>query len=201
MRATPPQEVATVPGLIDELKRSGHPLRAGVPAWPATRNCCGAIAETRRKHPLSSAQRGLREAIQLERELLAPIANAADRIIDTSRMGCTTCANSCTGAWRTGRRALTIPFESFGFKRGIPGDSDFVFDARTLPNPYWEATLRRLTGRDAGVIGFLEQHEAVPRLIHDIESFITGRIPEYQASNRGYLTVAVGCTGGRHRSV
>jgi UPF0042 nucleotide-binding protein len=96
---------------------------------------------------------------------------------------------------------MSIQFASFGFKHGIPGDADFVFDARTLPNPYWEASLRGLTGRDADVIRFLEQHEAVSTLIRDIEGFIEGRIPEYHASNRRYLTVAVGCTGGRHRSV
>jgi UPF0042 nucleotide-binding protein len=159
-------------------------------------------AETRRKHPLSSEQRGLPEAIQLERELLAPIANAADRIIDTSHMGLhdlrhlvhRTVGHEADGA-------LMITFESFGFKRGIPGDADFVFDVRTLPNPYWEPALRHLTGRDPQVIEFLKGHAAVQRQIDDIESFITRRIADYQATSRGYLTVAVGCTGGRHRSV
>ena len=159
-------------------------------------------AETRRKHPLSSDQRGLPEAIQLERELLAPIANAADRIIDTSRMGLhdlrhlvhRTVGHEADGP-------LTITFESFGFKRGIPGDADFVFDARTLPNPYWEPTLRHLNGRDPPVIEFLQNNPSVQRLVDDIEQFITSRIAEYQATSRGYLTIAVGCTGGRHRSV
>ena len=96
---------------------------------------------------------------------------------------------------------LSITFESFGFKHGIPGDADFVFDARSIPNPYWEPTLRKLTGRDADVVKFLESQEAAGRLIEDIVRFIDARIPEYQASNRGYLTVAVGCTGGQHRSV
>ena len=96
---------------------------------------------------------------------------------------------------------MSMQFESFGFKYGIPGDADFVFDARTLPNPYWDASLRGLTGRDADVVRFLEKHAAVPQLIRDIEVFIEGRIPEYHANNRRYLTVAVGCTGGRHRSV
>ena len=96
---------------------------------------------------------------------------------------------------------LSITFESFGFKHGIPGDADFVFDARSLPNPYWEPSLRSLTGSDAEVVRFLEAQDSVGRLIDDIVRFIDGRIPEYEANNRGYLTVAIGCTGGQHRSV
>jgi UPF0042 nucleotide-binding protein len=96
---------------------------------------------------------------------------------------------------------LSITFESFGFKDGIPGDADFVFDARALPNPYWEPGLRNLTGRDPEVRMFLEKHTDVARLIADIARFVRARVPEFQASNRGYLTVAVGCTGGQHRSV
>jgi UPF0042 nucleotide-binding protein len=196
-----PQEVATVPGLLDELKRSGiHCEVVYLQAGDA--ELLRRYAETRRKHPLSSKQRGLPEAIQLERELLAPIAHAADRIIDTSHMGLhdlrhlvhRTVGHEADGA-------LMMTFESFGFKRGIPGDADFVFDVRTLPNPYWEHALRHLTGRDPPVIEFLKGHAAVQRLIDDIESFITRRIADYQATSRGYLTVAVGCTGGRHRSV
>ncbi len=196
-----PQEVATVPGLLDELKRSGIHCEV-VYLLASDEELLRRYAETRRKHPLSSDQRGLHDAIALERELLAPIAHAADRIIDTSRMGLhdlrhlvhRTVGHEVDGP-------LTITFESFGFKRGIPGDADFVFDARTLPNPYWEPTLRHLTGRDPAVIEFLKGHAAVQRLIDDIEAFITARIAEYQATSRGYLTVAVGCTGGRHRSV
>jgi UPF0042 nucleotide-binding protein len=96
---------------------------------------------------------------------------------------------------------LSLTFESFGFKHGIPGDADFVFDARSLPNPYWEPTLRKLTGRDPEVVEFLEAQEDAGRLIDDIERFIAARIPEYERNNRGYLTVAIGCTGGQHRSV
>jgi RNase adapter protein RapZ len=196
-----PQEVATVPALLDELKRSGiHCEVVYLQAGDA--ELLRRYAETRRKHPLSSEQRGLPEAIQLERELLAPIAHAADRIIDTSHMGLhdlrhlvhRTVGHEADGS-------LMITFESFGFKRGIPGDADFVFDVRTLPNPYWEPALRHLTGRDPPVIEFLKGHAAVQRQIDDIESFITRRIIDYQATSRGYLTVAVGCTGGRHRSV
>jgi UPF0042 nucleotide-binding protein len=96
---------------------------------------------------------------------------------------------------------LSLLVESFGFKNGIPGDADFVFDARAIPNPYWDPALRALTGRDADVIRFLEAQRQVPRLLDDILQFVAARIPEHQAANRRYLTIAIGCTGGRHRSV
>jgi UPF0042 nucleotide-binding protein len=127
---------------------------------------------------------------------------AADLVIDTSKMGVHALREIIHQ--RVEQRAigrLSITFESFGFKHGIPGDADFVFDARSLPNPYWEPSLRNLTGRDPEVIRFLEAQTNVGILIADIAQFMTARIPEYQSSNRGYLTVAVGCTGGQHRSV
>jgi RNase adapter protein RapZ len=196
-----PQEVATVPALLDELQRSGIQCEV-VYLLASEEELLRRYAETRRKHPLRSDQRGLAEAIQMERELLEPIANAADRIIDTSHMGLHDLRHLVhRTVAREADDPLTITFESFGFKRGIPGDADFVFDARTLPNPYWEPTLRHLTGHDPPVIEFLKGHEAVQRLIKDIETFVNGRIMDYQATSRGYLTVAVGCTGGRHRSV
>ena len=160
------------------------------------------FAETRRKHPVSQPSVGLREAIEIERQLLEPIVNAADLVVDTSRMGVhdlRELVHKRIDQRTVGR--LSISFESFGFKRGLPGDADFVFDARSLPNPYWEQALRKLTGRDPDVVRFLEEHSKVGRLIDDIEQFIEARIPEYRASNRGYLTIAIGCTGGQHRSV
>jgi UPF0042 nucleotide-binding protein len=96
---------------------------------------------------------------------------------------------------------MSLQFESFGFKYGIPGDADFVFDARSLPNPYWEPSLRALTGRDDAVIRFLETQPAVGKFVDEVSSFVAARVPEHQSSNRRYLTVAVGCTGGQHRSV
>jgi RNase adapter protein RapZ len=194
-------EIATVPELIDELKRSG--IDCEVLFLVATDDeLLRRFAETRRKHPMSRERMALHEAIDLERRLLEPIAQAADMIIDTSRMGVHELRQVVR--LRVEQRAagpLSITFESFGFKHGIPGDADFVFDARALPNPYWEASLRALTGRDADVIQYLESHSSVARLIDDIDRFVEARLPEYQASSRGYLTVAVGCTGGQHRSV
>jgi RNase adapter protein RapZ len=195
------QEIATVPQLVEELKRSG--IACEVLFLVANdEELLRRFAETRRKHPMSSEQLGLHEAIETERRLLEPIAHAADLTIDTSRMGVHELRSVVRQRLAHSAPAgLAVRFESFGFKYGIPGDADFVFDARSLPNPYWEPALRPLTGRDPEVVRFLESHAAVLRLIDDIEQFVAARIPEYRASARGYLTVAVGCTGGQHRSV
>jgi RNase adapter protein RapZ len=194
-------EIATVPQLIDELRRSGIQCEV-IFLVSGEEELLRRFAETRRKHPLSRNNVDLREAMALERALLDPIINAADLVIDTSRMGVHSLRDIIHH--RVEQRAvgrLSLSFESFGFKHGIPGDADFVFDARSLPNPYWERGLRNLTGRDPEVIHFLESQTNVATLIQDISRFLDGRIPEYQASNRGYLTAAVGCTGGQHRSV
>ena len=195
------QEIATVPRLLDELKRSG--IRCEVLFLVASdEELLRRFAETRRQHPMTRQRLDLREAIDTERRLLEPIAQAADLTIDTSRMGVHQLRHLVRQHLEPSSSArLAITFESFGFKRGIPGDADFVFDARSLPNPYWEPALRPLTGRDPDVVRFLESHAAVARLIDDIERFIAARIPEYESAARGYLTVAVGCTGGQHRSV
>ena len=194
-------EIATVPQLIDELRRSGIQCEV-IFLVTGEEELLRRFAETRRKHPMARNNVDLREAMALERRLLDPIVYAADLVIDTSKMGVHALRDIIHQ--RVEQRAvgrLSLSFESFGFKHGIPGDADFVFDARSLPNPYWEPGLRNLTGRDAEVIRFLESQTNVATLIQDIARFIDGRIPEYQASNRGYLTVAVGCTGGQHRSV
>jgi len=194
-------EIATVPQLIDELRRSG--IECEVIFLTATDDeLLRRFAETRRTHPMSRHNVDLRAAMAMERQILEPIVYGADLVIDTSRLGVHALRDLIklhVGEPHAGRLSLT--FESFGFKHGIPGDADFVFDARSLPNPYWEPALRGLTGRDAEVIRFLEGHTNVVALIADIAQFIRARIPEYVASNRGYLTVAVGCTGGQHRSV
>ncbi|HEY3784512.1 MAG TPA: RNase adapter RapZ [Steroidobacteraceae bacterium] len=194
-------EIATVPQLVDELRRSGIHCEV-IFLVTSDEELLRRFAETRRKHPMSSGNVDLREAMALERQLLEPIVYAADLVIDTSKMGVHSLRDIIHQ--RVEQRAagrLSITFESFGFKHGIPGDADFVFDARSLPNPYWEPGLRNLTGRDPEVIRFLEAHTNVAALIADIVHFMSARIPEYQSSNRGYLTVAVGCTGGQHRSV
>src|SRR5688572_21553686 len=194
-------EIATVPSLANELKRSG--IHCEMVFLVANKEeLLRRFAETRRMHPMSRNELGLREAMEIEQRLLEPIANVADLLVDTSKMGVHELRQFVQS--RVVKRDVTrlsITFESFGFKRGIPGDADFVFDARTLPNPYWEPSLRSFTGRDPEVVQFLESRTRVADLIEDIARFIDARVPEYQASNRSYLTVAVGCTGGQHRSV
>jgi UPF0042 nucleotide-binding protein len=159
-------------------------------------------SETRRRHPLTTPDRPLREALDIERDLLRPVAIRADIVIDTSythyhklreflknRLG------------EQGSTALSFLFQSFGFKYGIPLDADFVFDARSLPNPYWAPELRGLTGKDPAVIDFLKNDDTVNDFLHDISDFIGRWAPRFESDNRSYLTIAVGCTGGQHRSV
>jgi UPF0042 nucleotide-binding protein len=158
--------------------------------------------ETRRRHPLASPNMELRSAINRERELLGAIINAADLVIDTSRTSVYELADALQD--RVDRRKsknLSILLESFGFKHGIPADADFVFDLRCLPNPYWNAELRSLNGLDSEVVEFLDAQPAFTKMYEDIHTFLLRWIPEYVSFNRSYLTVALGCTGGQHRSV
>lgn len=194
-------EIESVPKVIEDLKRSG--IRCELLLLLASDDeLLRRYAETKRRHPLSHEGRDLRHAIALERQLLEPVMNAADLVIDTTRLGVHGLRDIIVQ--RVEQRAagdLSITFESFGFKHGLPADADFVFDARTLPNPFWDPQLRALTGRDAEVIRYLENQPAVGKLLDDIANFVAARIPEHSASNRRYLTIAVGCTGGQHRSV
>jgi UPF0042 nucleotide-binding protein len=197
----PGTEISTVPMLLDELKRSGIHCEL-IFLVANDEQLLRRFAETRRKHPLSRHGESLHEAIIVERNLLDPLVQAADLVVDTSRMGVHELRELINR--RVGKRTrdrMSVLFESFGFKHGIPGDADFVFDARSLPNPYWVPTLRPLTGRDAAVAHFLELEPAVGRFIDEVATFIEARLPEHQAANRRYLTVAIGCTGGQHRSV
>jgi UPF0042 nucleotide-binding protein len=158
--------------------------------------------ETRRRHPLRGQNMSLNDAISLERELLSPIINSADLVIDTSETSIYQLRELLRV--RLAEREqdeLSIQVESFGFKHGVPYDADFVFDVRCLPNPYWEPELRPLNGKNQAVIEFLEKHPATDTMLEDILAFVNKRIPEFIDSNRNYLTVALGCTGGQHRSV
>ncbi|SDC42321.1 UPF0042 nucleotide-binding protein [Cupriavidus sp. YR651] len=175
-------------------------------------------SETRRRHPLSaqtdaplattdSVEGGdtrintsLIEAIEMERELLSPLAESAHRI-DTSNVRTNALRSWIKELIRDDRQQLTLLFESFGFKHGVPSDADLVFDVRSLPNPYYDLALRPLTGRDAPVIDFLQSQPMVLAMAEDIRAYVEKWLPSFIADNRSYLTVAIGCTGGQHRSV
>ncbi|MFI4891716.1 MAG: RNase adapter RapZ [Steroidobacterales bacterium] len=196
-----PNEIETVPALVAELRRSG--IRCDVLYLHASDTVLlKRYSETRRKHPLIAHGIGLREAIATERALLEPITATADLVIDTSNMGVHALRELIRGRVDHGHDGrLSLLIESFGFKYGIPGDADFVFDVRSLPNPYWEHALRDLSGRDSPVVEYLTAHPAVQTMIADIGDFLQRRIAEFSLANRSYLTIAIGCTGGRHRSV
>jgi UPF0042 nucleotide-binding protein len=196
-----PNEIETVPVLVAELRRSGIDCEV-LYLHASEEVLLKRYAETRRKHPLVAGDVSLREAIASERKLLEPIIIAADWVIDTSAMGVHALRELIRERVdRRGEGRLSLMFESFGYKHGIPGDADFVFDVRSLPNPYWEHALRSLTGRDAAVIAYLSDFASVRTMISDLSAFLERRIAEFSQANRSYLTIAVGCTGGQHRSV
>lgn len=159
-------------------------------------------SETRRRHPLDLGSIPLREAIRQERHLLEPIVASADLIIDTSDTNIYQLRELLRARIHdTPREAMSLLFESFGFKNGVPADADFVFDVRCLPNPHWEPQLRPLTGLDRPVIEFLERQSEVMEMVADLRRLLEAWLPRFEASDRSYLTVSVGCTGGQHRSV
>src|SRR6185437_1340832 len=158
------------------------------------------FSETRRRHPLSENRLTLPECIQLEREMLGEIHDLANRI-DTSELSASSLRAWVRDFIGLDHACLTLLFQSFGFKHGIPLDSDMVFDIRCLPNPHYETLLRPLTGKDAPVIAYLDGNNDVNRMFDDIRRFVDDWLPCFIRDNRSYLTVAIGCTGGRHRSV
>lgn len=160
------------------------------------------FSETRRKHPLTNASRSLPEAIRLDRKMLESVEEQADLLIDTTRTNLHQLRQLVSARVGTRRaQVLSLLFQSFGFKHGIPMDADFVFDARCLPNPHWEPSLRSLTGKDQKVIDFLLADELVAQFFTDVTDFLRRWVPRFDEDNRSYLTVAIGCTGGQHRSV
>jgi len=196
-----PSDIAAVPALVQRLRADGIPSEV-IFLQTDNKVLLSRFSETRRKHPLTDKDTGLEEAIVKERELLAPIINTAELVIDTTRMTVYELREQIRErvAPRT-PGSVSILIESFGYKNGLPPNADFVFDVRCLPNPYWELSLRRLNGKDEPVKAFLDAAPAVQEMIEDIMAFLHKWIPRYQDSQRSYLTVAIGCTGGMHRSV
>lgn len=159
-------------------------------------------SETRRLHPLSREGLPLKEAIQRERKLLSPLFEMADLVIDTTSFNIHQLRAEVTRRLVPGQSSsLNLLFQSFGFKYGLPVDTDFVFDVRCLPNPYWDQSLREQSGKDAGVQQFLAEQDDVQQMLTFLKQFLTTWIPRFEEQNRSYMTVSVGCTGGQHRSV
>ena len=159
-------------------------------------------SETRRKHPLTDSDVPLKEALQLEKDMLKPVLNYANVVIDTSRTHLYQLRELVKKQIeKKNEQYFSVQFQSFGYKHGIPLDADFVFDARCLPNPYWNPDLRGFTGKDQPIISFLDNDESARDFFKDICDFLERWVPRFQGDNRSYLTVAIGCTGGQHRSV
>ena len=197
-----------VPQQLDGLRRDGISLRS-LFLDSTTDALVRRYSETRRRHPLSrqegrtdspEQQRALIQAIELERELLADLRDGAD-VIDTSIIRPAQLQSYIKALIAAPESTLTLVFESFAFKRGVPLDADYVFDVRMLPNPHYVSALRPLTGRDAAVIDWLREHDDVARMYGDIEQFLDRWLDALARDHRSYVTVAIGCTGGQHRSV
>lgn len=160
------------------------------------------FSETRRKHPLSNSQLGLMEAIAHEKELLEPIANLADLTINTDNFSIHQLRDIIKNrVAENDSNGVALQFQSFGFKHGVPVDADMVYDARCLPNPYWVEELRPYNGTDKPVIDYLAAQPEVQEMLNDITTYLERWLPRFLANNRSYITVAIGCTGGQHRSV
>jgi UPF0042 nucleotide-binding protein len=190
---------AQLPRIAEALREGGADLRV-VFLEAKTLTLVKCFSETRRRHPLSSDSVSLQEAIQLEREMLADIAPLAHRI-DTSDLSASALRLWIKDLVGQDRSRITLLFESFGFKHGIPLDADLVFDVRCLPNPHYVAELRPFTGRDQVVKDYLEASPDAMALLADIRGFVENWLPCFIRDHRAYLTVAIGCTGGQHRSV
>ena len=197
----PESVLAALPQNLDRLKREG--LHAELVFMEANDEVLTSrFSETRRRHPLSTDSNTLPDAIRRERELLGTLSDLADLRIDTSF----TAVHELRDLVRrriAGRSAatLSLQFVSFGYKHGVPRDADFVFDVRCLPNPHWDKELRKYSGRDREVVEFLKSRPAPMEMLEELKAFLDKWLPRFEEENRSYLCVAVGCTGGHHRSV
>jgi len=196
-----PEQLVELPKLIDELRAKDFDTRVlYLEAQPDT--LIKRFSETRRKHPLTARDRPLAEAIALERSLLEPVLSEADLRIDTTHTNVHQLRDLVRD--RLGENTpvkVSILLQTFGFKHAVPRDADFVIDVRCLPNPHWQPELRPLTGLDPAVARFLEDSPDVMEMRDDLIGFFDRWIPRFEADGRSYLTIAIGCTGGQHRSV
>ncbi|SDN20700.1 RNase adapter RapZ [Vreelandella arcis] len=197
-----PGALAKLPKLLEELRQRSIECQI-VYLTTDARILLERYSATRRRHPLTrNSSLTLEEAIDKEEQTLHEIRDLADLTIDTSRLSVHDLRRRITDQVAHQRRdQLTLTFESFGYKRGVPLDADIVFDVRCLPNPYWDPSLRSSNGRDADIIAFLSSYPLVDDMANDIQAWLERWLPAYQNSQRSYMTVAIGCTGGQHRSV
>jgi UPF0042 nucleotide-binding protein len=196
-----PSDLKQVPEIIEQLKLLS--MRTEIIFLDASSpTLIKRFSESRRKHPLTTDKIGLRQAINMETELLEQIALLASLSIDTSNMSLHQLRETIkTRVVERDDSGLALMFESFGYKYGVPIDADVVFDVRCLPNPYWEPDLRPLTGLDAKVQNWLQSQAAVESMYEDLCHYLLKWLPKFEENNRSYMTVAIGCTGGQHRSV
>jgi RNase adapter protein RapZ len=208
MDARSADSLAGLPDDIQLLKSEGHDVKV-LFLTAKTESLIARFSETRRSHPLSHRVRPdeaagdrptLTECILREREMLSAVENTG-HVIDTSGLSANKLRAWIKDLVDTDHAPLTLLFESFAFKFGVPLDADLVFDVRVLPNPYYDTTLRPYTGRDEPVIAFLDSQAHVAELLMDIRTFVEKWLPAFKNDNRSYLTIAIGCTGGQHRSV
>jgi UPF0042 nucleotide-binding protein len=191
--------LAPLPGFVQGLRDKGMDVHV---LFMDTRDdvLIRRYSETRRRHPLAHDERTLAESLALERSVLEPVADIGHRV-DTSELSPNQLRDWIRSLLHIPSGLTALLFQSFGYKAGIPLDADLVFDVRCLPNPYYDPRLQALTGRDAAVIEFLEADAQVQRMYADIVRFLEAWLPSYTRDNRSYLTIALGCTGGQHRSV
>ncbi|HCL73129.1 MAG TPA: RNase adapter RapZ [Gammaproteobacteria bacterium] len=194
-------DLEQVPQIVAELKEKTIPTEI-LFLDANSQTLLKRFSESRRKHPLSSESVGLREAIDKESELLESISVLANLTIDTSNMALQALRQTVKERMLDDQtNAMALLFQSFGFKNGVPVDADIVYDVRCLPNPFWDNSLRALTGLDDAVKKFLGDESEVSEMLEDISNYLEKWLPKFEANNRSYITVAVGCTGGQHRSV
>ena len=193
-------ELADIPAWLEELNTARLPNQL-LFLTADTRDLIKRFSETRRRHPLTRDQHALPEAIDRERALLAPLQQRADWVIDTSDINIHQLRRQVWKCIGSDDQTMTVVLESFAYKRGVPQDVDFVFDSRHLPNPHWVNELRSLSGLEPAVHQWLEQDESVKQFYDDILAMLLRWLPLIQQGQRSYVTVGIGCTGGRHRSV
>lgn len=193
------RSIGLLPGYLVGIKAQGVDVRA-IFLDAKSDTLLKRFSETRRRHPLAGGDVTLDECLTRERELLAPVAEVAHRI-DTSDLHPNALRNWIRDLLQADSARMVLLFESFGYKQGIPLDADLVFDVRCLPNPHYDLTLRPLTGVDPQVVAYLEKEPQVGKMLADIRAFLETWIPAYRRDSRSYLTTAIGCTGGQHRSV